>query len=132
MVWDNEPFVPILLAAPCAAYFNDCTTPDDIGADIAFILQDTLPAQLQSIVKASRCPSGSLKSSSFFPSMLDKSLTENEFMNLCGDWIETETAIQLWSIFGKYELSLRHIRYTIILKQFGGAGIGGTLEKYGP
>ena len=69
---------------------------------------------------------------SFFPSMPDKSLTENEFMNLCGDWMETETAIRLWSIFGKYELSLRHIRYTIILKQFGGVGIGGTLEKYGP
>ena len=64
--------------------------------------------------------------------MLDKSLTENEFMNLCGDWMETETAIRLWSIFGKYELSLQHIRYTIILKQFGGAGIGGTLEKHGP
>lgn len=89
-------------------------------------------ARTATIVKASRCPSGSLKSLSFFPSMPDKSLTENEFMNLCGDWMETETAIRLWSIFGKYELSLRHIRYTIILKQFGGVGIGGTLEKYGP
>ena len=41
MVGNNEPFVPVLPAAPCAAYFNDCTTPDDIGADIAFVLQNT-------------------------------------------------------------------------------------------
>ena len=63
--------------------------------------------------------------------MPDKSLTENEFMNLCGDWIETETAIQLWSIFGKYELSLQHIHCTITLKRFGGVVIGGTPKKYG-
>lgn len=30
----------------------------------------------------------------------------------------------------RYRAMFRH--YTIILKQFGGAGIGGTLEKYGP
>ena len=41
MVGNNEPLVPVLPAAPCAAHFNDCTTPDDIGADIAFVLQDT-------------------------------------------------------------------------------------------
>ena len=41
MVGNNEPFVPVLLAASCAAHFNDCTTPDYIGADIAFVLQDT-------------------------------------------------------------------------------------------
>ena len=41
MVGNNEPFVPVLPAAPCTTYFNDCTTPDDIGTDIAFVLQDT-------------------------------------------------------------------------------------------
>lgn len=41
MVGNNEPFVPLLPAASCAAHFNDCTTPNDIGADIAFVLQDT-------------------------------------------------------------------------------------------
>ena len=45
--------------------------------------------------------------------------------------METETAIRLWSIFGKYGLNLQHIHYTIILKQSGGAGIGGTPEKHG-
>lgn len=72
-----------------------------------------------------------MKSSNFFPSMQDRSLTGNGSMNLCGDWMETETAIRLWSIFGKYGLNLQHIHYTIILKQSGGAGIGGTPEKHG-
>ena len=43
----------------------------------------------------------------------------------------TETAIQLWSISGKYALNLQHIHCTITLKQFGGVGIGGTPKKYG-
>ena len=43
----------------------------------------------------------------------------------------TETAIQLWSISGKYALNLQHIHCTITLKQFGGVGIGGTSKKYG-
>lgn len=41
------------------------------------------------------------------------------------------TAIQLWSISGKYALNLQHIHCTITLKQFGGVGIGGTPKKYG-
>ena len=43
----------------------------------------------------------------------------------------TETAIQLWSISGKYALNLQHIHCTITLKRFGGVVIGGTPKKYG-
>ena len=64
--------------------------------------------------------------------MQDRSLTENGFMNLSGGLMGMEIAIRLWSTFGKYELNLRHIRCTIILKQFGGVGIGGTLKKHEP
>ena len=46
---------------------------------------------------------------------------------LDGDGIATRS----WNIFGKYGLSLQHIRCTITLKQFGGVVIGGTSEKYG-
>lgn len=54
MVGNNEPFVPVLPAAPCAAYFNDCTTPDDIGADIkeleiTFTYQDEYQKAIQLI-----------------------------------------------------------------------------------
>ena len=63
--------------------------------------------------------------------MQAKSLTENEFMNLCGDWMGTGIATRSWNIFGKYGLSLQHIRCTITLKQFGGVVIGGTPKKYG-
>ena len=52
-------------------------------------------------------------------------------MSLCGAWMGTETAIQLWSIFGKYALNLQHIHCIITLKRFGGVVIGGTPKKYG-
>ena len=58
-------------------------------------------------------------------------LTASEFMSLCGAWMGTETAIQLWSTFGKYALNLQHIHCTITLKRFGGVVIGGTPKKYG-
>ena len=48
-----------------------------------------------------------------------------------GAWMGTETAIQLWSTFGKYALNLQHIHCTITLKRFGGVVIGGTPKKYG-
>ena len=41
VVGNNEPFVTVLQAAPRAAHFNDCPPSNDIGADIAFVLQDT-------------------------------------------------------------------------------------------
>lgn len=63
--------------------------------------------------------------------MQDRSLTGNGSMNLCGDWMETETAIRLWSIFGKYGLNLQHSHYTIILKQSGGAVSVERLKNHG-
>ena len=63
--------------------------------------------------------------------MQDRFLTVSEFMSLCGAWMGTETAIQLWSIFGKYALNLQHIHCIITLKRFGGVVIGGTPKKYG-
>lgn len=38
----------------------------------------------------------------------------------------------VWSIFGKFGQSWRHIRLTVTLKQSGGAGINGAAEKYEP
>ena len=63
--------------------------------------------------------------------MQARSLTGNGFMNGCGDWTGMGTATRSWSIFGKYGQSLQHTRSTIILRQFGGAVIDGTPEKYG-
>ena len=63
--------------------------------------------------------------------MQDRFLTVSEFMSLCGAWMGTETAIQLWSIFGKYALNLQYIHCIITLKRFGGVVIGGTPKKYG-
>lgn len=68
---------------------------------------------------------------SFFLSMLDRYLTASGFMSVCGALTGTETAIQLWSISGRYVLNLQYIHCIITLKRFGGAVIGGTPEKYG-
>lgn len=65
-----------------------------------------------------------------YPSMQDRFLTVSEFMSLWG-LMGTETAIQLWSIFGKYALNLEHIHCTITLKRFGGVVIGGTPKNMG-
>ena len=52
-------------------------------------------------------------------------------MKRYGGLTGTETAIPLWSIFGKSGQSWRRIHFIATLKQFGGVVTNGTPKEYG-